>query len=92
MDQLQTVALICTSLVAIAGFIAGIWWIVRKIVHIADAAVQLLPNGGGSLADKINKINTTLVDVVRMVDDLDKRMETLETNVVEPPRTARRLR
>lgn len=92
MDTLQTVALICTSLVAIAGFIAGVWWIVRKIVHISDAAVQLLPNGGGSIADKINKISTTLVDVVRMVDDLDKRMETLEGSPIDRPRTNRRLR
>lgn len=70
-ELIKTIGAVCASLAAIGGVVAGFWWMVRKIVRIADAVEQLKPNGGGSIADKVTHIS-------KSVDELNKRVSQLE--------------
>lgn len=58
--DIQQVGSIAGAVVAVLGVLTGFWWAIRKLVHIADAVNQLLPNGGSSLADKVNDMKRLL--------------------------------
>lgn len=70
-ELIKTVGAIAASLIAIGSLVAGLWWITRKIVHIAEAVEQLKPNGGKTISDKVNHISIT-------VDALNERVAKLE--------------
>jgi hypothetical protein len=73
-ELIKTIGAVCASLMAIATLCGGIWWLVRRVVKITDAVQQLRPNGGSSIADKVNKISTNM-------DDMKKNIETLAGEV-----------
>lgn len=50
--------------VILSGVGTGVWWMVRKVLAIYNKAVmihdQMVPNGGGSLRDAIDKLTSAL--------------------------------
>ncbi len=70
-ELIKTVGAICVSIAAIGGVVTGFWWVIRKIVKIAEAVEQLKPNGGKTISDKVNYIT-------KSVDTLNDRVGKLE--------------
>lgn len=70
-ELIKTFGAIAASLIAIGSLITGLWWLVRKIVKIAEAVEQLKPNGGKTISDKVNYIT-------KSVDTLNERVGKLE--------------
>lgn len=66
------------SLTAIFVFIRGVYRVVRRIFHIADAVTQLRPNGGSSLADAINRIDKNVKEIDSRVKKLEERRRWLK--------------
>lgn len=86
LEFIKTAGAIAASLMAIGAFFGGIWWLARRIVKIAEAVQQLRPNGGSSLADKVNKIAEVQTTMVKTVDTLVSEVEKLkvfDTEVAE---------
>lgn len=75
-DLIKTFGAIAASLIAIGSLITGLWWLVRKIVKIAEAVEQLKPNGGKTISDKVNYIT-------KSVDTLNDRVGKLELFDIE---------
>lgn len=61
-DTVLLAGQVAMAITALGALLAGAWWLVRRIVHIADAVDQLLPNGGASLKDQVTRIETQLAE------------------------------
>lgn len=70
-ELIKTFGAIAASIIAVGSLLASFWWIVRKIVKIAEAVEQLKPNGGKTISDKVNYIT-------KSVDTLNERVGKLE--------------
>lgn len=62
MNALIAAGQIAGALLAIGGLASGAWWVMRKLVHIAEAVKELTPNGGSSIKDQIGRIEQRLND------------------------------
>lgn len=77
-ELIKNIGAISASLAAIGGVVVGLWWVIRKIVRIADAVEQLKPNGGKSISDKVNHISTSMDSLSTNVAGLSDRVDKLE--------------
>lgn len=77
-ELIKTIGAVCASLMAIATLCGGVWWLVRRVVRISDAVQQLRPNGGSSLADKVNHISKTMDTISTNVSTLTARVDGME--------------
>ncbi len=82
MDLVKNIGAVATSVMAVAALLGGIWWLVRRIVKITDAVQQLKPNGGSSMADKMNALTTKVAELQTGQDTLKSGQDNL-TNSVE---------
>lgn len=55
-DTIIQAGAVAGALTAIGALFVGSAFVVRKVVHIADAVTELVPNGGSSIKDQINRI------------------------------------
>lgn len=78
MEVVKTIGSVSTAVMAVAALLGGIWWIIRKLVKIADAVKQLQPNGGSSLADKVNKISANQDAMTKNIETLAGEVEKLK--------------
>lgn len=77
-EWIKTAGAICAALAAIGGVFVGFWWVIRKIVNIADAVEQLKPNGGKTISDKVNHISKT----VDTLNDRVGKLELFDTEII----------
>ncbi len=78
MDPVTVVAVGGGSIAAVLGgarIVAGAWRINRRIVKISDAVVELSPNSGHSIKDKVNETAETAARTEAKVDDLTARLD-----------------
>lgn len=78
MDLIKDVGAVSAALMAVAALLGGIWWVIRKLVKIADSVKQLHPNGGSSLADKVNKISEKQDEMTLNIETLAGEVEKLK--------------
>jgi len=78
MELVKNVGAIATSVMAVAALLGSVWWLVRKIVKITDAVQQLKPNGGSSLADKINQLGAAQKEQTKAIEKLQTDVENLK--------------
>lgn len=55
-----TIGAVCGALIAFGALARGVWWMVKKIVLIADAVHELLPNSGSSMKDQMTRMEKKL--------------------------------
>lgn len=63
------------ALLALGTLARGAWRINRRIVGIAAAVVELVPNGGGSIKDTVHRTEQKVDDTSRRVDELTERFD-----------------
>lgn len=78
MDLIKNMGAVSASVMALATLLGGIWWLVRRIVRISDAVKQLHPNGGSSIADKVNKISKNQDEMTKNIENLTGEVEKLK--------------
>lgn len=78
MNMVKDIGSVSTAVMAVAALLGGIWWIIRKLVKIAEAVKQLHPNGGSSLADKVNKISAKQDEMTVNIGNLTTEVEKLK--------------
>lgn len=78
MDIIKNIGAVSASFMAVATLVGGVWWVVRRLVRISDAVQQLRPNGGSSLADKVNEIAKGQAQLTKTVGTLADEVEKLK--------------
>lgn len=78
MELIKNIGAVSASIMALVTLLGGIWWLVRRIVKISDAVKQLHPNGGSSIADKVNKISTKQDEMTQNIETLAGEVEKLK--------------
>lgn len=63
------------SLLAIGALGRALWRFNRRIVGIADAVLELVPNGGRSIKDTVTRTERKVDDTARELGELKQRFE-----------------
>jgi dihydroorotate dehydrogenase len=70
------------ALLAGAGAVALVWAVMKRIYRMAKnvetVLAEMKPNGGGSMRDAVNRIETDLKELHKKQDDQSRRLTTLE--------------
>lgn len=75
MDLLIYLGGSAAALLAIGAFVRAVWRFNRRIVAIAEAALELVPNGGRSIKDTVTRTEQKLDETARELCELKQRFE-----------------
>ena len=66
MSAIDWAALLVSIMTIIAGFTAGVRWLVKHYLY------ELRPNGGGSVKDQVNRLESRVDEIYLLLCEKDK--------------------
>lgn len=75
MHLLEWLGIAAGSLLALGTLARALWRFNRRIVGIADAVLELVPNGGRSMKDTLNRTERKVDETAAEVCELKRRLD-----------------